>query len=431
MNSIWSETAKSPEFNALDGDIKTDVLIVGGGIAGILCAYELQKAGVDYALIESERICGGITKNTTAKITSQHGLIYQDLIKKFGTEKARAYYDANQSAVETYRNLCADIDCDFGEKPSYVYSIDDERKIENELNALEKMGRPAQFASSVSLPFSVAGAVKFERQAQFNPLKFLYAVSKDLNIYENTKLLEFLPDKITTNRGNVTAKKIIVATHFPILNKHGMYFIKMYQHRSYVVALKNASDVGGMYVDENEKGLSFRNYGDLLLLGGGSHRTGEKGGNWKELSAFAKENYPEAEPVCQWAAQDCITLDGMPYIGQYSKNTPDLYVTTGFNKWGMTSSLVGAKILADAVCGKKNSYAELFSPSRSILHPRLASNLCKTVLNLLTPTVPRCPHLGCALKYNPQERSWDCPCHGSRFTEDKKLIDNPATGDMK
>lgn len=273
--------------------------------------------------------------------------------------------------------------------------------------------------------------MKFERQAQFNPLKFLYAVSKDLNIYENTKLLEFLPDKITTNRGNVTAKKIIVATHFPILNKHGMYFIKMYQHRSYVVALKNASDVGGMYVDENEKGLSFRNYGDLLLLGGGSHRTGEKGGNRQELSAFAKENYPEAETVCQWAAQDCITLDGMPYIGQYSQNTPDLYVTTGFNKWGMTSSLVGAKILADAVCGKKNPYAELFSPSRSILHPRLASNLCKTVLNLLTPTVPRCPHLGCALKYNPQERSWDCPCHGSRFTEDKKLIDNPATGDMK
>lgn len=431
MNSIWTETAKSPEFNALDGDIKTDVLIVGGGIAGILCAYELQKAGVDYALIESERICGGITKNTTAKITSQHGLIYQDLIKKLGAEKARAYYDYNQSAVETFRNLCADIDCDFEEKPSYVYSIDDERKIENELNALEKIGRPAQFVSSVPLPFYVAGAVKFERQGQFNPLKFLYAVSKDLNIYENTKLLEFLPDKITTNRGNVTAKKIIVATHFPILNKHGMYFIKMYQHRSYVVALKNASDVGGMYVDENEKGLSFRNYGDLLLLGGGSHRTGEKGGNWKELSAFAKENYPEAETVCQWAAQDCITLDGIPYIGQYSQNTPDLYVTTGFNKWGMTSSLVGAKILADAVCGKKNPYAELFSPSRSILHPRLASNLCKTVLNLLTPTVPRCPHLGCALKYNPQERSWDCPCHGSRFTEDKKLIDNPATGDMK
>lgn len=431
MNSIWTETTNSPSFDALDGDIKTDVLIVGGGIAGILCAYNLKKVGVDYALIEAEKICGGITKNTTAKVTAQHGLIYQDLIKKFGTDAARAYFKVNQSAVEKYGKLCENIDCDFEEKDSYVYSVSDGKKIENELKALQKIGCSAKFVSSLNLPFSIAGAIKMKGQAQFNPLKFLYAIAKDLKIYEDTKLLEFLPDKVTTNHGNIAAKKIIVATHFPILNKHGMYFIKMYQHRTYVVALKNAPDVGGMYVDEDDKGLSFRNYGDLLLLGGGSHRTGEKGGNWQELNEFANENYAGAEAVCQWATQDCMTLDGMPYIGQYSVNTPDLYVTTGFNKWGMTSALVGAEILTDMIIGKENPYEELFSPSRSIMHPRLASNLCKTVLNLLTPTMPRCPHLGCALKYNPQEHSWDCPCHGSRFTSDKRLIDNPATGDMK
>ncbi|MGN1042919.1 MAG: FAD-dependent oxidoreductase [Christensenellales bacterium] len=431
MESVWTETAKAPEFGSLDGDIKTDVLIIGGGIAGILCAYELKKAGVDYVLIEAKKICDGITKNTTAKITSQHGLIYHDLIKKFGADKAREYYLANQNAVEKYRKLCADIDCDFEDKPSYVYSTTDEQKIEDEMRALQKIGCSAQFVSSVPLPFSVAGAVKFDRQAQFNPLKFIYAIARELNIYENTKALEFLPDKVVTDKGNVKAKKIIVATHFPILNKHGMFFIKMYQHRSYVTALRNAAFVDGMYVDEDEKGLSFRNYGDLLLLGGGSHRTGEKGGNWQELTEFAKTHYKDAEIVSQWATQDCMTLDGAPYIGQYSVNTPNLFVTTGFNKWGMTSSLIGAEILTDLVMEKENRYAELFCPSRSVWHPRLAVNLCKTVLSLLTPTVPRCPHMGCALKYNPQERSWDCACHGSRFTTDKKLIDNPATDDMK
>ena len=186
-----------------------------------------------------------------------------------------------------------------------------------------------------------------------------------------------------------------------------------------------------MYVDENEKGLSFRNYGDLLLLGGGSHRTGKNGGNWTELEKFALKYYPSAKIKYRWATQDCMTLDGVPYIGNYSKNTPDMYVATGFNKWGMTSSMVAAMLLTDAVCGKKNAYAEVFSPSRTILRPKLACNAVSAVCNLLTPTAPRCPHLGCALKWNSAEHSWDCPCHGSRFDKNGKLLDNPATGDIK
>ena len=203
----------------------------------------------------------------------------------------------------------------------------------------------------------------------------------------------------------------------------------MHQHRSYVLALSGAQNVDGMYVDECDRGLSFRTYGDLLLLGGGAHRTGKQGGGYRELEEFAKLNYPKAKIISKWATQDCMTLDKIPYIGQYSKSTPNIYVATGFNKWGMTSSMVAANLLADLVCGKENEFAGVFSPSRSIFHPQLALNIFESMVGMLTPTVPRCPHLGCALKYNRQEHSWDCPCHGSRFSEEGKLLDNPATDD--
>lgn len=431
MDSVWSKTTDMPQFEALEHDIKTDVLIIGGGITGILCAHMLEEAGVNYVLVEADRICGGITKNTTAKITFQHGLIYDKLIRSFGIEGAKAYLGANRDALMMYREMCRNIDCDFEERDSYVYSLDDKRKIEAEIAALNKIKAHAKYISDLMLPFSVAGAVKTENQAQFHPLKFAYAIAKDLRIYENTKVLEIKPGEVITNCGKIKAERIIVATHFPFLNKHGLYFIKLYQHRSYVIALRNAPNVNGMYVDETKTGLSFRTYNDLLLIGGGSHRTGKKGGNWRELSDFARRNYPKAQEVYRWATQDCMSLDGIPYIGQYSKRTPELYVATGFNKWGMSSAMVAATILADMVQGRTNQYAWLFSPSRSILRSQLALNIAETTIGLLTPTVPRCPHLGCALKYNPQEHSWDCPCHGSRFTDDGKLINNPAADDRK
>lgn len=430
MDSLWTKTTQTPVFPPLTEDLKTDVLIIGGGLAGLLSAYMLQNVGVDCALVEAGKICGGVTKNTTAKITSQHGLIYHQLIRRFNAEHARLYWQANEAALDKYRALCKNIDCDFEEKSAYVYAIDNPKSVERELNALHTIGVKADFVKDLPLPFSVAGAVKFEKQAQFHPLKFAYAISRGLRIFEDTKVLKLAPHAAITNRGNITAKKTIVATHFPFLNKRGLYFLKMFQHRSYVLALKNAPKVNGLYLDENEKGLSFRDHGEYLLLGGGSHRTGEKGGNFTELSEFADRYYPKAKPVYRWATQDCMTLDGVPYIGQYSKHTPDLYVATGFNKWGMTSSMVAADILTDEILGKENAYAQVFSPSRTIFRKQLAVNGAKAVLHLLTPTAPRCPHMGCALKYNREERSWDCPCHGSRFTDDGTLTDNPAMDDL-
>lgn len=431
MDSLWQQTANCFTFESLKEDIKTDVLIIGGGMAGILCAYMLHQSGIPYVLVEAETICSGITKNTTAKVTSQHGLLYHKLIREFGVGGAKQYLDVNEKALEKYRHLCRDIDCDFKEETSYVYSLDDRQKIEQEILSLEKLGGHAEFTDQLALPFAVAGAVKYPHQAQFHPLKFISAISKNLHIYEHTAVRELVGTTAITDYGKIMAENIIVATHFPFLNKHGSYFLKMYQQRSYVLALENAANVEGMYIDEAKNGMSFRNYKNFLLIGGGGHRTGKRGGAFKELHIFSQRYYPNAIEKYHWATQDCMTLDGVPYIGSYSARTVNLYVATGFNKWGMTSSMVSAMILCDLIQGKKNPYADVFCPSRTIFRPQLAVNGFEAVVNLLTPTTRRCPHLGCALKWNSCEHTWDCPCHGSRFEEDGKLIDNPATQDLK
>ena len=432
MVSVWEKDAPRVQFDSLKGNKKsTDVLIIGGGIAGILCAYKLKNAGIDCILVEAANICGGITKNTTAKITLQHGLIYNKLLKRFGEDKARLFAEAQAKAIKEYARICKDIDCDFENSDSYVYALDDRKKLEREVAALERIDVKAELSQAQELPFSIAGAVRVREQAQFHPLKFLYAIAKDLPIYEHTKIVELMPRKALTEQGYITYKKLIVATHFPMLNKHGLYPLKLYQHRSYVIALRGAGEINGMYVDECDKGLSFRRYADLLLLGGGGHRTGKKGGCWQELEDFAGKYYKNAEIVDKWATQDCMTLDAMAYIGQYSKSTPDMFVATGFNKWGMTNAMVAADILCGLVQDKQSPYAEVFSPFRTMLRPQLAINTFESTIGILTPTAPRCPHLGCALKYNRVEHTWDCPCHGSRFSESGELIDNPATDDKR
>ncbi len=428
MESIWDLNSSKPSFNPLCGDISTDVLVIGGGITGILCAFALKNAGIDCVVAEADSICGGVTHNTTAKVTYHHGAVFDKMLKRFGSEKTYLYLKSQQEALLKIKELSKQIECDFKEKSSFVYSLDDREKIEKEVEAINRVGFKADFVEGLPLPFSVAGAVRIEGQAQFNPLKFIYSIAENLNIYENTRVLELTPYGALTKYGKIKAKSIIVATHFPIFNKNGFYFLKMYQHRSYVIALKDAQNVNGMYVDEADKGMSFRNYGDLLLVGGCDHRTGKKGGGWHELTDFQKKYYPKSKEVSRWATQDCITLDDLPYIGQYSKNTRSLYVATGFNKWGMTTSMSAGTILADLIRGKENPYAELFSPSRSVLRPQLVLNIAEDFLGIITPTTPRCPHLGCALRYNPQEHSWDCPCHGSRFSEDGKVLDGPANG---
>lgn len=430
MNSIWKNNAEMPQFTKLERNINTDVLIIGGGIVGLLTAYYLENCGVDYILAEKGRICSGVTENTTAKITVQHRLIYSKILKEKGIDAARKYYKAHNEALEEYKKLCTEIDCNFELFDSYVYSRNNLDVLKQEMKVLKKIGCDAELVNDIPVPLCIEGAVKIPNQAQFNPLKFLSEIAKNLNIYEDTKIIELLDDLAVTNAAKIRANKIIVATHFPFLNKHGSYFLKLYQERSYVIALENAPHFSGIYVDENKSGLSFRNSGDLLLIGGGSHRTGKKGGGWNELRSFAAKEFPEAREVSHWATQDCISLDGIAYIGQYSARTPTLFTATGFNKWGMTSAMVSAKMLCNFVTGKSSEYAELFNPSRSILTPQLAINGFESVKGLLTPSTKRCPHLGCKLHWNKEEHSWDCSCHGSRFSESGKLLNNPANDDL-
>ena len=431
INSLWAETAKLPSFPSLEQDLKTDILIVGGGMAGLLCACALNRACADYALIEADRICGGVTRNTTAKITSQHGLIYDKLIGEYDVETARLYYEANQAAMSSFRRLAADYPCQMETKPAFVYTTGSTEKLGKELQALERIGAKAGYRDSLPLPFAVTGAIEFEEQAQFHPLLLAAGIAAGLNIYEHTPARGFEGNTVYTDKVRIEAKKILIATHFPIINKHGGYFLKLFQDRSYVLALENAPDPAGMFIGAEGCGPSIRSSGDLLLFGGGAHPTGKKGGGYAELEALARSCYPGARIKYRWAAQDCMSLDGIPYIGRYGKNTPELYVATGFNKWGMTSSMVSAMILSDLLLERENPYAKVFSPQRSSMHPQLLVNAFHAAANLLTPTRPRCPHMGCALKWNEEEQSWDCPCHGSRFTAEGELLDGPATGNLK
>ncbi|EOU1465112.1 FAD-dependent oxidoreductase [Clostridium perfringens] len=476
MKSVWSESCKFRKREALNKDIKTDVLVIGAGIAGILTAYMLKQKGRDVVLIDAAEIASGNTKNTTAKITSQHDLIYSKLIAEFGEEKARQYAKANELAIKKYKEIIEDkrIECDFEEKPAYVYSLNEIDVLKEEVEAAKNLGIDAEFVDEANLPFKINGAVKFNNQAQFNPLKFLKGISNELIIYENTRALEIKENLVVTSGGNITANNIVVATHYPIMNAPGYYFMKMHQERSYVLALENTSEIDGMYIDLNKEGYSFRTYNNLLLLGGISHRTGEneEGGSYDELRKVAKRLYPKAKEKYYWSAQDCMTIDGIPYIGRYSSETSNIYVATGFNKWGMTSSMVSAMIISDMILEKENDFSEIFSPRRfdlSLSINNIANDLIETAKNFIAQKVyipsseiehiknghggiieyngekvgiyknkegkeffvsTKCTHLGCQLSWNADELTWDCPCHGSRFDYKGRLIGSPATKDL-
>ncbi|XZH06881.1 FAD-dependent oxidoreductase [Clostridium perfringens] len=476
MKSVWSESCKFRKREALNKDIKTDVLVIGAGIAGILTAYMLKQKGREVIVIDASEIVSGNTKNTTAKITSQHDLIYSKLIAEFGEEKARQYAKANELAIKKYKEIIEDkrIECDFEEKPVYVYSLNEVDVLKEEAKVAKNLGIDAEFVQEANLPFKINGAVKFNNQAQFNPLKFLKGISNELVIYENTRALEIKENLVVTSGGNITAKNIVVATHYPIMNAPGYYFMKMHQERSYVLALENTSEIDGMYIDINKEGYSFRTYNNLLLLGGISHRTGEneEGGSYDELRKVAKKLYPKAKEKYYWSAQDCMTIDGIPYIGRYSSETPNIYVATGFNKWGMTSSMVSAMIISDMILEKENDFSEIFSPRRfdlSLSINNIANDLIETAKNFIAQKVyipsseiehiknghggiieyngekvgvyknkegkeffvsTKCTHLGCQLSWNADELTWDCPCHGSRFDYKGRLIGSPATKEL-
>ena len=421
-----------------------DVIVVGAGMAGILSAYYLQKEGKTVLILESNEVGSGQTEKTTAKMTSQHGLKYAKLKRSVGMRKAKLYAQANEKAIDMYEQLIQEeeIACEFKRVPACIYTKKDAFSIQKETQVVMQLGLDAYYTNETELPFSVKAALVFRNQAQFSPLKFLRHLADQLNILEHTKVVEIRGHEvICENKENrFYADDIVVATHYPIKNCPGFYFLRQHQERSHVLSLSGCKKIHGMYLGIDSNGYSLRQAGENIWFGGCGHRTGcvKKDSKYKRLIEASKQIYPNSKIEAAWSAQDCMPHDGLPFIGRYSVFTPHLYVATGFGKWGMTSSMVSAMILRDLICEKENPYAKIFSPQRFHLFAGIDKLMIDIGISIkglfmgwLGKEERRCSHLGCALSWNNDEETWDCPCHGSRFSKEGRLLDNPSKIDLK
>lgn len=490
MSSLWIETTKEDlKTEVLNGNIETEICIIGAGIFGLTTAYYLGQCGKKVTVIEKERIGEKVSGNTTGKITSQHGLFYNYLVSNYGIQYAQKYLKANEEAIKNIKEIIDNekIECEYEEKDSYVYAQkeDEVLEIEKEIEAVEKAGIKAEFIKKINdFPIDIKGAIKFKGQAQFHPRKYMIglckAILKQNKIYEKTTALEIEKNNdeyiIYTDRGNIKSKYIVLATHFPIINTPGFYFAKMYQSTSYVIAIETEKKLfDGMIISAKEPIYSFRtsfyNGKKVLLICGTEHKTGEAittEKKYKELEDIAKKYYPDCKIIFKWNTRDCISLDKIPYIGEFSNLMNNVYIGTGFKKWGMTSSNVAAKIITDKILKNENEYEEIFNSKRMnlIKNRTEVKNMVINTANSLVfnkfriepfninqiernngaiieintelvgvykdingeiyAVKPICSHLGCLLNWNNTDKTWDCPCHGSRFDFTGKNIYEPA-----
>ncbi len=455
MHSYWEKSINSnQDFNQLKENIEVDVCIIGGGLTGISAGYYLSKKGKKVAILEKDRICSHTSGHTTGKVTSQHGLFYNYLIQSQGEEYAKKYLDINEQAIKNIKEIIdkEKIKCDFKEENAYVFTRnkDSVLKIKQEVEAVNKLEKNAKFQKNLKLPFEIEGAIEFEKQAQFHPIKYAYGlcdviIKNNGKIYENTKVVDTkrIDDGyiIYTEEQKVKAKYLVMATRYPIKVFPGYYFIKMYQSSSYALVVDTKTDLmDGIYISSESPTISLRTIYEkdkkLLLIVGYDYKTGrqEDKNGYKELEKFVKTIYPESKIVSKWIAEDCISLDKIPYIGEFSKILPNMYVATGFNKWGMTFSNISANLITDDIFEEENSYSKLFYATRvkpiknkDEMKNMLKESMQSIVINKFKePNNPICTHLGCELSFNPIENTWDCPCHGSRFTKNGKVIESPS-----
>lgn len=492
--SYWLASTEKTNYPTLEEDIKVDVAIVGGGMAGITTAFLLKKEGLKVAVLEADGILQGTTGHTTAKITSQHGLIYNKIKTQMGEEKARLYADANESAIKMIGNLIEDnnIDCDFSWQPAYIYTQSEDyiQKIMDETKTASSLGIMASYLEEIPLPFPVKAAMRFDGQAQFHPRKYLLALAEKIPgdgcaIFENTKAVDIKegdPATVITNSGNkVTASNIVIASHYPFYDKPGLYFTRIYPERSYAlgITIKDQFPLG-MYISAEEPTRSLRSQKykdkDLIIVGGEHHKTGHGQStttHYENLANFAKDVFDVEEILYRWSTQDGHTPDGLPYIGHLTATTPNIYVATAFHKWGMTNSTVSAILLKDLIVKGENPWAQVYDPSRITPSATVAAKFLKenadVAVNLvsgklLPPEIDydieanegkvieiegkrvgayrdgkgelhivdtTCTHLGCEVQWNDAETTWDCPCHGSRYSIDGDIIEGPALKPLK
>lgn len=492
--SLWIADSYQTNYPQLNKEEKTEVCIIGGGIVGAVTAYLLAKNGIDVIVIEKDKICMGVTANSTAKLTSQHGLFYNYLKNEYGKDFEKKYLESNEEGIKLAEKIINDekIKCDYEKKDAYVFATEENElnKIKQEIEALKEIGFDAEFVENINIPVEkVLGAIKFKNQAQFNSRKYTIelfdrASKMGAKIYENSKVenIEYINNlyKISTEDGMVIAKKVVIATHYPIKNFPGMYFSKMYQDKSYAIAVdtndKNEKLIDGMYIQSCNPVISFRtakyNGKNLLIIAGSGHRTGQADGKIEDsfinLENYIKNYYPNAEVKFKWSTEDCITLDKIPYIGEFSNLLPNMYVATGFKKWGMSTAHVAGKIISDLIIGNKNKYAEIYKATRlkPIKNIKEFGNMLKEstyslLINKIKPAKdvyekiplgdggiveidgekigvykredgkvfavkPYCGHLGCLVSWNNLEKTWDCPCHGSRYDYMGNIITEPT-----
>ncbi len=493
MNSLWlsdNEIFKNLDLdNNINEDLSTDVCVIGAGIFGLTCGYYLTKLGYKVTILEKSDIASKATGHTTGKITSQHGLFYDYLTNSYGHKFAKDYLDANEEAIENIKNIIdeEDINCDFKYQKSFVYTTNKEEFpfIKKEYQAVSNLGYNCELVTKTGLPFDIVSGICFKNQAEFHPVKYLSGLCRCIakrggKIYVNTTAVDVKvdgSDYITyTKDHQIKSKYVIIATHYPFINFPGFYFTKMYQSTSYLIAVDTKKSLfNGMYISSSSPTLSFRtaiyNNKEVLLIGGMDHKTGHPSSykdTYGKLEEVAKKYYPHSEVLFRWNTRDCISLDKIPYIGSFSTSMPNMFVGTGFKKWGMSLSNVAANIVVDKISGKYNKYAYLFKSSRLKPiknHDELKNMLVQSANSLLLDKLKRpnmtfdeisnnsgsiievngekvgiykdengkiyavkpiCTHLGCLLSWNDIDKTWDCPCHGSRFNFDGKNLYDPA-----
>lgn len=494
MKSLWIETTKEKlNIVPLENDEETEICVIGAGLFGLTTAYYLTKLGKKVIVLEKGEIGEKVSGNTTGKITSQHDLFYNHLINDYGKEYAKKYLESNEQAIENIKEIIEKemIDCEFKEKSAYVYttSQDEVIEIKKEVDAIKELGREAEFVTKTDLPFNIKGAIKIKGQAQFHPRKYMLGLAKSIlkenKIYNFTTVKDIEKEnnryKIYTDRGIIKSKYIVLATHYPIINIPGFYFIKMYQATSYIIAVETNSKLPqDMYINIKEPIYSFRtasyNGKDILLIGGIGHKTGEPiedDRNYRELEKKAREMYPDCKILFKWNTRDCIGLDKIPYIGEFSNLMPNIFVGTGFKKWGMTLSNVAANIVTDKIIGEKNEFEEIYKATRlkPIKNRWEVKNILKESVNSIMlnkfkvekasldviendngaiieidgenigiykdkegkiySVKPNCTHLGCLLSWNNLDKTWDCPCHGSRFDYKGRNLYEPAIKNLE
>jgi glycine/D-amino acid oxidase-like deaminating enzyme/nitrite reductase/ring-hydroxylating ferredoxin subunit len=492
--SLWVDTAPETDYPVLTPRLHVDVAVLGGGIAGLTTALLLKRQGATVAVVEAGRVGAGVTAYTTAKVTSLHGIQYQSVEASFGADGARAYAEANEAGLGLVAGLIDElgIDCDFRRKPAFTYAEDasDLRTIEREVEAAKRAGLPASYTEETDLPWPVAGAVRVEDQAEFHPRRYLLRLAEAIPgdgsyVFERSRAIAVSggePVRVSTLRGELTADDVVVATHFPFLDRGG-YFARMHPERSYGLGLylkRGATAPQGMYLSTESPSHTVRSHptarGEIVIAGGESHKTGQGGdtaARVARLERWARERFDVRSIEYRWSTQDNMPVDGVPFIGRLAPFQKRIWVATGFMKWGLTNGSAAALILSDLIAGRSNPWADLFDSTRfkplasakelvkenanvgmrfvgdhlgrpdarsvESLGPGEAGIVRRGAGKVAAYRTPEgelhtvsavCTHLGCQVKWNEAETSWDCPCHGSRFHYTGRVIQGPAVSDL-